>query len=306
MLYLLYGKDEYRLNQKLLSIKQEYAKKYGSSLCFESIDLIESDEKLFWSYLNQSSLFVSKKLLVIENAFSNLTFKKSFLKKIKELSHSEHILIFIEKKEIKLTDSFFLALKESGKAQGFSILTGKKLENWVKNAFVQFGSNITEEALRNLLEYTGNNLWLLSNEIQKLSAFKKEITKKEVALLVKGSPEVEIFKTIDALVSRNKKEALIAIQRFVDSGESLFYLSSMLAFQMRNLLMVKIAQSSGNFLPKELGMHPFVLKKLTGIARNISVEQLKLSLQNIFTADLKRKTGQESPEGIIKSLILSI
>lgn len=306
MLFLLYGQDEYRLNQKLHEIIDKYSAKYGSSLCFENIDLIENDEKVFWNYLNQSSLFVSKKLLVVENAFSNLNFKKSFLKKIKDISLSEHILIFIEKKEIKPADSFFKDLKENGKIQEFPFLSGKKLEVWAKGQFALAGSAISEKALLILLDQTKNNTRLLSNEIKKLAAFKKEIIEEDVALLVKPNPEVEIFKTIDGLVSRNKKQALIALQRFIDSGESLFKLLSMIAYQMRNLLMVKIAQNNTEFSSKELGIHPYVFRKSADMVRNISVEQLKMSLQNVFMADLKIKTGQESPEKVVRSLVLSI
>ncbi len=306
MIYLLYGPDDYRLSQKLHEITNEYFAKYGSSLSFEKIDLQEKDENFFWNYLNQSSLFISRKLLVVENAFLNTGFKRSFPKKAKEISYLEHILIFIEKKEIKPTDSFFVFLKENGKAQEFPILTGEKLRVFANKLFVQFGSNITEKALKDLLSQTGNNLWLLSNEIQKLSCFKKEITEKEIFLLVKPNIEVEIFKTIDALVLRNKKEALRVLQKFIGSGESLFYLLSMMAYQMRNLLMVKIAQNNKEFSLKELGMHPYVFKKSTDTVKNISIEQLKLSLQNIFVADLKIKTGLMSPEKIIESLVLSI
>ncbi len=306
MIYLLYGQDEYRLNQKLLDIKQGYAKKHSSSLCFETIDLAENDEKVFWSYLNQGILFVSKKFLVVENAFSNLNFKKSFFKRAKEFSHSEDILIFVEKKEIKPTEPFFKALKENGKAQEFPILTGKKLEAFAKNLFTKFGSVITEKALKNLLQYIGSDIWLLSNEIKKLSAFNKEITEKEVDILVKPNLEVEIFKTIDGLVLRNKKQALIALQRYFDSGEKLFYLFSMIAYQMRNLLMVKMAQTNQNISAKDLRMHPFVFRKSSDMVKNVSVEQLKISMQNVFTADLKIKTGQDNPEEAIRSLVLSI
>lgn len=298
MIYLLYGTDEYRLRQKLNEIV--------GFLCFEKIDLSQVDEKVFWGYLNQSSLFAVKKLVVIENAFSSLEFKKSFSKKTKELSLSGHILIFIETKEIKPTDRFFATLKENGKVQQFFPLAGKNLEEWVKKLFAQFGSHITDKALKNLLECTGSDMWALSNEVKKLATFRKEITEEDVNLLVDPSIESEIFQTIDSLVSSNKKQAFIALQRFIDSGENLFHLLSMIAYQMRTLLIVKIAQSSDNFLAKDLGIHPYVFKKLTNMARNISLEQLKIAMQSIFLADLKRKTGQESPEQTVRSLVLSI
>ncbi len=204
------------------------------------------------------------------------------------------------------TDGFFIILKKNGKAQEFSALIGKKLEEWARNLFIQFHTNITEKALQNLLLSTGSNLWILSNEIKKLSIFKKDITEKDVALLVMPNIKIEIFQTIDAIALRNKKQALISLQRYLDSGENLVKLLSMIAYQMRSLLMVKIAQSKGNVFAKDIEMNAYVFQKLANIARNISLEQLKISLQNVFINDLKRKTEQLSPEQAVRSLVLSI
>ncbi len=95
MLYLLFGQDQYRLEQKLRDIEQEYSQRYGSSLDLAKINLQEESEIFFWDILKQSSLFISKKLLIVENAFSNQNFKKTILKKVKDLSASSHVLVFI-------------------------------------------------------------------------------------------------------------------------------------------------------------------------------------------------------------------
>ncbi len=303
MLYLLYGPDEYRLNQKLRDIETEYSEKYGSGLSLEKIDVQTADERSFWDIFSQSSLFVSKKLLVVENAFSNPNFKKIIFKKVKDLSASNHILIFTEKKEVAQTDPLFLALRENGKAQEFGVLTGAKLKAWAKNHFKKNSSFIEEAALQKLLDYVGNDMWRLANEIKKLAAFKKTISSKDVELLVQPKIEVEIFKTIDVFASKNKRLAFEALQNHLDLGESPLYLLSMLSYQMRNLLIIKanpVAQA------KSLGMHPFVFRKSAQLARNFSFEQLKKACQDIFMADLKIKTGQDKPEQALKSLIIAI
>lgn len=304
MIFLFYGPDEYRLIQKLGEITSQYATKYGSSLIFEKIDLADNKESFFWESFCQNSLFVSKKVFILENSFSNPAAKKSFLKKIEELADSSHIIFFIEKKEVKANDPFFVSLKENGKVQEFSFLSGRKLEAWAREQFILEGSVISDKALAILLGQTKNNTWLLSNEIKKLSAFKKEITEKDIALLAKPNIEIEIFKTIDAILSVNKKEALIALQRYFDSQGSLFYLLSMLAFQARNLLLVKIAQNQEGAVPGSLNMHPFVFKKAAQIARTVPLERLKTLMQKIFLADLEMKTGLLRPEQSILGIII--
>ncbi len=303
MLYLLYGQDEYRLNQKLREIIDEYSAKHGSSLDLAKVNLQEESEKVFWDLLKQNSLFMSKKLLVIENAFSNQNFKKTIQKKIKDLSISSHILVFVEKKEIKPTDSLFLAFRQNGKTQEFIILTGAKLKAWLKKHFEQNNSFIEEAAAQKLLDYVGGDMWRLANEAQKLAAFKKTIGSKDIELLVQPKIEAEIFKTIDSFASKNKQLAFEALQKHLDLGESPIYLLSMLSYQMRNLLLVK---ANPVFRANDLGMHPFVFRKSAQLARSYSFEQLKKACQDIFMADLKIKTGQDKPEQALKSLIIAI
>jgi len=303
---LLYGLDGYRLNQKLQDIINEYSVKYGSSLVLERIDMIEGKESFFWENFYQNSLFISKKVFVLENVFSSQMAKKIFLEKIKDLSQSNHIIFFVEKKEIKASDQLFLALKANGRVQMFPFLSGKKLEEWAKEQVALADFVISDKALNILLAQTKNDMWLLSNEIKKLSAFKKEITEQDTYVLCKPNIEIEIFKTIDAILSANKKQALLALQNYFNSQESLFYLSSMIASQARNLLLVKIAQSQTGVNSGSFNMHPFVFKKAVQATKNVSLEKIKALMQKIFMADLEIKTGLKSPERSIRSLVVSI
>jgi len=303
MLYLLYGPDNFRLMQKLQEIEKNYTEKYGSSLSLQRIDIQETDEKTFWDILNQNSLFAVKKLLIVENGFSNPNFKKAISKKIKDLSVLSDVLVFIEKKEIKQTDSFFIAFRENGKVQEFNILTEAKLLVWIKKSFEQNRSTIEDTGAQKLLDYVGNDMWRLNSEIKKLSAFKKNITSKDIEMLVQPKIEVEIFKTIDAFASKNKRLAFKALQNHLDLGENSLYLLSMISFQMRNLLLVKAKPAS---TARDFGMHPSVFRKSIQLSRNFSLEQLKKSLRDILETDRKIKTGQDKPEQALKSLIVAI
>lgn len=305
MIYLLHGQDEYRLTQKLKETIGAYVEKYKSALFLERIDFLENpDESFFWDCFCQNSLFISKKVFILENTFSSPVVKKSFLKKTKELASSNHIIFFVEKKEIKENDTLLKAFKENGKVYGFSVLIGKSLEVWAREQFSRQGSVISDKALAILLGQTKNNMWLLSNEIKKLVAFKKEITEKDVSILAKPNIEIEIFKTIDAILSTNKKQALTALQEYFSSQESLFYLLSMMAFQARNLLLVKVAQAQGSVDSDVLGMHPFVFKKSLSIVRNVPLEKLQSLMRKIFLADLEMKTGLKSPEQSILGIVI--
>lgn len=303
MIFFLYGQDECRLTQKLNEITAKYLTEPEKDIVFERIDIGENGERVFWNSFNQNSLFALKRVFILENISSDIAVKKNFVKKMKDLAVSDHTIFFVEKKEIKPSDTFLLRVKENGKAMEFSALSGKNLETWTNEQFALLGSSISKKALLLLLSRTKNNTWFLLNEIKKLSAFKKEVCEEDVDVLTKINVEAEIFQTIDSLLSINKKKALFAMQRYFDSKESLFYLVSMLAFQARNLLLVKISQERKMAFS---GMHPFVFKKASETVRNVPLDKLRELMKKIFLADLEMKTGHKSPEQSIKFLATSI
>ena len=61
----------------------------------------------------------------------------------------------------------------------------EKLRKWALQEFEKTGTKINSDALDLLTSFVKNDLWRMSNEINKLSSYKKNIEKKDVELLVK-------------------------------------------------------------------------------------------------------------------------
>lgn len=315
MIIFLYGKDTYRLQQKLKEIESRYKKLHKAGLNLEKLDARNTSFEEFWEVLFQRSMFVKKKLFFLENVFSNEKFKKDFLQRIEEVAESQDVVVLVEKKEGPLkSDSFFRKLNQLAKDQEFKPLTGQKLKSWVVKEFKKYEAEAETEALEKLTGFVGSDLWQMSNEIKKLVSYTKSVRKEDVDLLVRAKIEAEIFKTIDALAQRNKKKALELIQKHLDKGDSPFYILKMVNFQVRNLLLVKSSQperefgyySNASVLAKKLGMHPFVFKKTMSQAGRFSLEELKKIYRRIFETDLDIKTGKIMPEEGLRMLIAAI
>jgi len=298
MIILLHGEDTYRLQRKLREIENAYKEVHGNALNLEKFDASELSFRGFLDASSQQSMFVDKKLFFLENVFTNEEFKKEFLKKIDELSKSEHIFVLVEKNKIKKTNKFLKALEKSAKCQEFETLSGIKLANWVKKEFLKYKAEIEPLALRQLIGAVGSDLFRMEQEIKKLSSYTKSITEKEVALFIRSNTTAEIFETIDALARGDKGVVLKMVQMHLDKGDHPFYLLKMFVYQFRNILLVK----SGN----KAGMHPFVFRKTTALAHRFTEEELKNTYKKIFQTDLAMKTGKISPEEGLKTLIAYI
>ncbi len=317
MIIFLYGTDTYRSRQKLNEIIEHYQKLHKSGLNLISFEGEKLDFSDFKNTLNSSSMFKEKKLIILKEIFSNPVFKEEFLKEKEKLVKVKDIILIYEKKEINPNDSFFRFLKKNSKFQEFNPLRAEKLENWVKREFLKYGREIEREALDRLIEFVGNNLWQMANEIKKLVNYKgykgrEKIKIKDVQLLVRPKIETDIFRTIGAISERKKPLALRFLHQHLEKGENPLYLLVMINFQFRNLLalrsqlMNKGRMFQINDLSKKLGLPPLVIGKLIPQARKFSLEELKKIYQKIFEVDLSIKTGKIKPEIALDLLITEI
>lgn len=314
MILFLYGQDTYRSKRKLNELVEHYQKIRKGGLNLKYFDFKQDSFNVLKDEIQQTSIFKEKKLLILKNAFSSPEFGEKLLENLKSsesfFKKSDDIILFYEEGKVK-KNSLFNFLKKNGKSQEFQLLDGEKLKNWVIKEFKNYGVKIEPQSLNKLIEFVGNDLWQFSEEIKKLVNYKNgEIIKeKDVEVLVKPKIESDIFKTIDSLGLKQKKQALELIHKHLEKGDNPLYLFSMLTYQFRNLLLVKdLSQKYQSFyaISKICGLHPFVARKAYFQAKNFTVEEIKKIYRKIFQADLNIKTGKIEIETALDLLIAEI
>lgn len=296
MIIFLYGKDTYRIKEKLGSIIKEYQKKNSSGLNIRFFEEkmtfkdIEDEDK-------QISMFNEKRLFVIKNVFSSEKIKEDILKNYEKISSSESIFIFYQEGEVKKKEKL-MELFAKEKIQEFTPLTSKKLVLWIKEEFLKNNAEVEEDAIYCLSEMVGDDLWRLKNEVDKLSLYGGKITRKKVEELVKGNVTTNIFETIEAIAKKDRKKALFLFYDHLEKGDNLQYILSMIVYQFRNLVIVRdlIEKNySYNEIMKKSGLHHFVFKKTYDQANKFSSQELEDIYDKLFSIDLKTKTGQVDP-----------
>lgn len=311
MFIFLYGKDTYRSRQKLKEIIEHYKKVHKKGLDLKYFNSERLNFQDFKDEIRTSSMFGQKKLVILVDVFTNSRFKEEFLKEKEIFKKTENIILFYENSSPRKGDPLFKFLKKYGKTQEFVILKGKKLGDWVKKEFEKYKTQIDIQTQRMLIDFIGSDLYRFSNEIKKLVAFKrnKKINLNDVGLLIKPKIETDIFKTIDALASGNRKQALLLFHKHLQNGDSPFYLFTMIAFQFRNLLIVKDLIEKGydfNSVLEKSKLHPYVARKTYWYAKNFEIKELKRIYQRLFEIDLKIKKGQIPPKVALDLLVFEI
>jgi len=316
MLILLYGPDTYRLSQKLNEIIEQYQKIHKSGLNLKYLDLSDKDVGFqnFSDEFQQASMFKGKKLIILKNAFSHPDFQDKFLADLNGFVDAEDVILLVEKNKILSTSRLLKALKKKAQVQEFKLLEGKGLEKWTQKEFEKCGVKIGAAPLKKILEFVGNDLWRLSNEIQKLVNYNKgkagsKISTEDIDLLIKPKIDPDIFKTINLLALKNRGEALKLLKKHIEKGDAPLYILSMINFQFRNLLIIKelIEKNMPYYLiAKETGIHPYVIKKTYPQAERFSLPELKKIYQKIFEVDLALKTGKIDAETALELLIAEL
>jgi len=311
MIIFLYGEDSYRSKQKLDEMIAHYKEVRKSGLNLIYLDASKIDFTDFYSNFKISSMFDEKKLIILKNVFLSKKFQEDFAKEIKDIEALKDIVVIYESEACDQRLKIFKALIKECKVQDFKTLDTKNTRIWAQKELEGRGQKINLDALDLLISYVGPNLWKLSGEIKKLSDYKNGavIKKEDIELLVKPKIEIDIFKTIDALAQKNKRQALNLVHKHLDEGDNALYILSMIAFQFKNLLVVKELAEKGLMyasIVKKSGLHPFVVKKTYFACNQFSFAELKEIYRKIFQVDLDIKTGKVEPELALDLLVSQI
>jgi len=316
MLILLYGEDTYRSRQKLCEIIDHYRELHRGALNLEYLEGKNIDFKQFKDGLLQSTIFKGKRLIILKNVFGNPGFKEELLNSTDIFLNTKDVILFFEDEEVSDKDQLLVFLEKKGKVQEFKKLGKVQLEKWLKNELEKFHMEADKNVFLKLIDFVGNDLWKMSNEIKKLAAFKniqnsvkKRIELEDVELMVKPKIETDIFKTIDAIALKNKKQAISFLHKHLEEEDSPLYLLSMINYQFRNLLLVRDLIDKGKPYPtiaKMTKLHPFVLQKTFSQAQKLNRRELKNIYQRILKVDLDIKSGKLDPQTALDLLIAEI
>jgi len=276
----------------------EHREKHKSGLNLRYLDGKSASLEDLKNEMLAISMFKEKKLVVVSGVFSNAKLKEEFLEKGKAFIDSDNVMLLTEGVAVPAKDKLYAFLEKEGKVQEFEPLSGAKLKAWVVKETEEKGGKMEEGALETLIEYVGGDLWRMDNEIGKLVNYSKEIKKKDVEEMVRPDYETNIFDTIDAIAQKDKKKAVELLKEHMEKGDSVLYLLSMIASQIRNIISVKSGSGSG--------MHPFVLRKASYQARNFSMEDLKRIYRKITDLDFEIKVGKIDQDIALDVLISEI
>ncbi len=304
MIFFLYGDDTFRSRAKKRELIDGFKEKRDATgMNVAALDCQKDKEERIFEELVASPFLAEKRLLVIENLLSNKKTKlqKLFLEILEAGKIPETTILVLWEEGKKFTGEagkLFAILEKEKYAQEFASLTGKDLGKWISTEIKIRGGHIDDQAV-NFIVNNAEDSWYIYSLIGQIVSYAagEVITEKEVKVFLREVADDNIFNLVDALVAKNSKKVFAMIEEQYRNGEDAQYIFAMILRQFKILLQLSDILSRGTrerdeILAKQLGLHPFVLKKSLPLVQKYSLFELKTIYRELLDIDIKTKTGQ--------------
>ena len=311
MNYLLYGTERFLIDKE---VKNIINKNNIEEINISKYDLELNSLNEILDDANTVSLFSNNKLIIVENAyiFSRIQNKKIDNVEILEeylKNNSDTIIIFINNNEkIDSIKKIVKLIKEKGVIKEFNPL--KNINSTVKSMFDDY--KIGDSSINLLIDRVGNSLELIYQEVEKLKIYKindKTITNKDIEDVVVENINIDIFKFVDDIINKNKKDAIKTYKELIKLNEEPIKIVALLASKFRLMYQASILAKKGyteEDISGMLGVHkyPVHLAIISGYKYNSKI--LLKYLNDLANLDIGIKTGEKDKELALELFILSL
>ena len=221
------------------------------------------------------------------------------------------ILLFVES-DVDKRSRMFKQTEKNGRAVQFSRQRDVVLKKWVLSQLKREGKKITEPVLNTFLESTGDDMELISQELEKLLCYTMEkdvITAEDVKAV--GVPAVgnHIFDMIDALAAKNRQRAMDLYLDLVRLREPPMRILFLIGRQFYILNRLKSMRKNG-MGDKEMAaaakIPPFAVKKNLAQAAKFTDEQIQNAIETCVQADADVKSGRLTDRMAVELVMATI
>ncbi|MBU1126321.1 DNA polymerase III subunit delta [Patescibacteria group bacterium] len=322
MIIFVYGENSFLSQKKVTILRDQFKAKFDLS----GMNLVEFPANdsgaielgdVFQAV--QTPPFISEKRMVVVKGLTAGLKKadaKPWIEALNRTPASTILIFWDQESEKKIEKSeLFSALQNQADVYTYPhpLLSGSSLFEWAREYAKTRKINIDTAKLQKVIALVGSDLWQLSGELEKLTAYSlgKEISDEMIGELVKANFADQIFAFIDAVSNKEAARALRLLEEQRLSGSSDFQLFSMLARQVRILLGVRSIIDDNERVSKyevaeKMKLHPFVAEKSLSQARKMSFGHLETLHSMIVSFDAKMKLSGITPDLAVDRLVVEM
>ena len=307
--YLLFGGEDYLK----YNYSREIAKRVLGGTFDEFNHIILYGEEFSPTELSQAifalPMMADKKLVEVRALDFNSMKKDTLLSLcdvLSTLSENEHTVLIIRAdndlfsagKLPKNPSDVYKELTKFVKPVMLEFPTPSRLKTWILRHFSENGVDFPQNLTERLVEIAGHDMWTLSNEIDKLSAYIKEngktkIDATDIENIVCKTIEYDDFQLTNALLEKNKNLVFETLHRQKASFEPPSAMLSSIVRLYSDLVIVELLARQGKSkmqIAEATGIHEYKVGKYLKCIYGENPRKFKRALDLCAEADLKSKS----------------
>lgn len=261
----------------------------------------------------QTMPFLSKLRLIFLTDVHELQTEaqKTLLPYLADPNRSTCLILTAEKLDSRT--KFAQALKKQAEVVQFWKLFDNDVPRWIVARANQYGYSMSTYTATELMEFVGNDLRQLENELKKIIAYTstKDITSQIVQQVVGDIRERDIFELVDAVGGGNVIEALRILNQLLIEGEQPLKILAMMTRQFRLLWKLKATlveqkTASARQLSAQVGVPPRSVEQLQRQVKRFSQVQLKNGMRRLYDVDRGLKSSANSPKILLEEVVIDL
>jgi len=327
MFYILYGQDDFSLNQAAEKIKADLG---DWEMLATSTTNLEGQHLTLSELRNKcgaAPFLSSHRLVIVGGLLGRFEVKQSRPRSGKGKSGNglgeweglasyigqmpETTVLMLVDGKMKGQNPLLKKLSPLAEVRTFPLLRGRDLKAWIQQRVREEGGDITPQAVNLLAELIGGDLWAMNGEIQKLLLYSQErpIGEDDVRQLVSYAQEANIFALVDAVAEGRTELAQRILHRLYDDGVAPTYILVMITRQFRLIAQAKDLEPGLSRLQIQdrLGLKSsYSLDKTLSQAKLYDFEGVKRAYDKLLETDLAIKTGKYSDKLALELLVTEL
>ena len=277
-----------------------------------NLDFIQARESKAEEIINLCATlpFGSRKRMVVVYDIQKLhpKHKEELSKYLPHIPESSCLILFSNKVDKRL--KFYQDIKHTATEIEFSSLKDDEVSDWIGERVEKYRKKMEPKGVALLLEAVGNNLFELSNELEKLAIYVQEqelIDLEDIENVVGYTKTANIFQLNQAIGEKKLNQALKILKDLSLSRGKETSIIFMLGDHFLKLYQIKASAEKNIYnLAHHLRIYYGSVQEYQNQAKNFSLEQLEKGLSLIYQAESDLKSGKMPQKFIVELLIYEL
>lgn len=318
---MVYGEVPDLVEKKSSEMINKYLQSEKDDFNYVKYNLYETEITPIIEEALTMPFFSDKKAILIQNAyvFTGEKVTKELNQNIDQLLEfiekydGENLIVFeVFQNKLDERKKLTKTLKKNGQLKKVEQMSEEEIKKWIQSKLNDNFKDIKQDALNNMIELTGINFNIISQELDKLMLFlgdRPTINKDDVNQIINRSLEQNVFLLTEYIQKRQKNKAIQLVKDLINMKEEPIKLLALITSNYRLYYQCKILSQkgySGQQIAKTVNVHPYRVKLALGQVRHYQLEDLLNIINSCAETDYKLKSSYMDKQLILELFILSL